>query len=139
MTPNLAFITTRAEGAEVLADLEAELDTYTHRTDNLGFADRQATRSSADVSGQMAGVNADIAGITATLAVAGITPAMRRTNESKLRRANDRKDNLTDRSSARTGAVAYLADVDTAQIERQVAVLTEAQTAVTAHVATLPA
>lgn len=65
--------------------------------------------------------------------------ALKKQTESKLRRATDRKDNLTERGQARTGAAAFLAAVDAEQVAAQVATLTAAQTAVTTRKAALPA
>ena len=64
---------------------------------------------------------------------------MRKQNESKLRRTTDRRDNLTERGEARSGAPAFLAAVDAAQVAAQVAVLTDAQTQATTRRAALPA
>jgi hypothetical protein len=138
MALTLTLLTTKAECDEAFASLAAELDTYAQRDSNLDFADRQADRASTGAAAQLAGVTAEIAGLTAMLAVPGLSPAQRRTTESKLRRANDRKDNLTERGQARTGAAAFLAEVDAEQVAAQVATLTQAQAAVTAHRATLP-
>lgn len=139
MPLELSMLTTRAECDEVLDDLNAELDGYQQRTSNLGFAGRQADRTQADVSGQLAGVNAEIAAYTAILAAPDLTPTLRRQSESKLRKANDRKDNLGDRGSARSATARFLANVDAEQVTAQVAVLTNAKNQVTAHRATLPA
>lgn len=139
MAFDLTLLTTRLECNDVLTDLANELDTYAHRNDNLDYADRQSVLVKTDVTAQLAGVNAEIAGYTGILALTGITPALRKTNESKLRRANDRKENLAERGSARAGAAAFLANVDAEQVAAQVATLTGAQTAVTTHKATLPA
>ena len=116
----------QAECDEALADLAAELDTYQHRTTNLDYADRRADRVVTDVSAQLAGVNAEIAAYTAILATPSLTASLRKTNESKLRRANDRKDNLAERGQARTGSAAFLAAVDAEQVVAQVATLTGA-------------
>ena len=45
MALDLTLLTTRAECDEALTDLQAELETYQHRTDNLDYAGRQADRS----------------------------------------------------------------------------------------------
>jgi len=139
MALNVNLLTDKAQCDVVLADLAAELDTYGNRDSNLEFADRRAERISTDVAAQLAGLNAQIAGFEAMLAVPGVTPEQRKVNESKLRRLNDRKANLTERGEARTGAVAFLADVDAEQIAAQVQVLTQAQQTVTARKAALPA
>ncbi|UYZ63951.1 hypothetical protein [Hymenobacter weizhouensis] len=137
MALELSTLTTRAECDEALVDLQAELDGYEQRTSNLEFSDRQAQRTQADVAGQLAGVEAEIAAHTAILAQTNLTPALRRQSEGKLRRANDRRDNLNDRGSARSGAARFLADVDAEQVAAQVTVLTNAISQVTAHRATL--
>jgi hypothetical protein len=139
MPIDVTVLTTRAECDEVLAGLEAELDGYAVRTTNLEYADRRTDRTQADAEGRLAGVEAEIAAYTAILAAPGITPALRKQNETKLRRANDRRDNLTDSGSARSAAARLLAAVDAEQVAAQVAVLTEAKTAVTAHRNTLSA
>ena len=138
MPLDLTLLTTKAECDTALADLIAELDTVQQRDSNLDYQDRQAGRSADDVAGRLAGVNAEIASYTATLAQAGIPDSLRRQTQSKLRKANDRKDNLTERGEARTGAAAFQANVDAEQVAAQVTVLTTAQTQVTARKAALP-
>ena len=138
MALDLTPLTTKAECDEALDSLAAELDTFQHRSGNMSYAATQAGRTSADVAAQLAGVNAEITAYTAILATPGLTTALRKTNESKLRRANDRKDNLTERGEARTGSAAFLANVDAEQLDAQVGTLTKAQVAVTNHKATLP-
>ena len=137
MALDLNLLTTKAECDTVLADLAAELDTYQHRDTNLDYQDRQSTRVQDDVTARLAGVNAEIAAYAAILATPNLTAALRKQNESKLRRANDRKDNLSERGEARTGAAAFLADVDAEQVAAQVQVLTTTKDQVTAHRATL--
>ena len=138
MALNLSLLTTKAECDEAFESLAAELDTYQHRDSGLDYADRQADRSSAAVVAQLAGVNAEIAGLEAMLAVPGLTAAQQRTTSGKLRRATDRRDNLSERGQARTGAPAFLAAVDAEQIASQVAVLTDAQSQVVSRKAALP-
>ncbi|MBX0289971.1 hypothetical protein K3G63_05940 [Hymenobacter sp. HSC-4F20] len=139
MALDVSVLTTRAECDEALADLNAELDSYQQRTATLEYASRQATRTLADTAGQVAGLNAEIAAYTAILATPDLTPVLRRQNESKLRRANDRLANLEERGSARSGAARLLAAVDAEQVVAQVAVLTAAKEQVTTRRAALPA
>jgi hypothetical protein len=134
----LALLTTKAECDEALASLAAELDGYQQRDSNLAFQGRETDRTGTEVAGLLAGVNGEIAGLQASLATPGLPAPLRKQYESKLRRANDRKDNLTERGQARTGAAAFLAEVDAEQVAAQVATLTQAQAAVAAHRATLP-
>lgn len=138
MALDLTPLTTKAECDEALADLQAELEGYQHRTGNLEYADRQADRAQGDVSARLAGVQAEINSYTSMLSTPGILPALRKQTESKLRRANDRKDNLSERGSIRTGSAAVLAAVDEAQLEAQVAILTDAIAQVTARKGQLP-
>ena len=139
MALDLTLLTTKAECDTVLADLAAELDTYQQRDSTLDYQDRQATRTKDEVTARLAGVNAEIAAYTAILATPNLTDTLRKQNESKLRRATDRKDNLSERGDSRAGAAAFLAAVDADQIAAQVAVLTGAQTQVTTRKAALPA
>ena len=122
-----------------VADLAAELDTYQQRDSTLDYQGRQSTRTQEDVTARLAGVNAEIAAYTAILATPNLTDTLRKQNESKLRRAKDRQDNLTERGTSRAGATAFLAAVDADQIASQVAVLTGAQTQVATRKAALPA
>lgn len=131
MALDLTLLTTKAECDEALADLTAELETYQHRTDNLDYAGRQADRSQGDVTARLAGVQAEIDSYTAVLKVPNLSAVLRKQTESKLRRATDRKDNLSERGSTRTGSAALLAAVDSAQLDAQVAVLSDAIAQVT--------
>jgi hypothetical protein len=139
MALDLTLLTTKAECDDALADLAAELDGYQHRTANLDYAATQADRSTADVAARLAGVQAEIDSYTAMLNVPNMPAALKKQTESKLRRATDRKDNLAERSQARTGAAAFLAAVDAEQVAAQVATLTSAQAAVSSRKAALPA
>lgn len=139
MAIDLTRLTTRPECDEAVESLEAELDSYQHQDNNISYGERQAGRSSADVQGRLIGVNAEIASYSATLAQADLPAKLRKQTESKLRRAHDRKDNLTERGEARTGALAFLATVDATQNEAQVTILRDAIDQVARHRATLPA
>ncbi|GAA3926810.1 hypothetical protein [Hymenobacter algoricola] len=139
MALDLTLLTTRAECDEVLQDLEAELDTYQTRDSNLGYTDRQVVRSKAETAVLLTGVEAEIGMYTTMLATPGLSARLLKQNQSKLRRAIDRRDNLKDQGGARSGSARILAAIDAAQIDAQVAVLTDAQTQVTTHRATLAA
>ncbi|GAA3997783.1 hypothetical protein GCM10022408_05670 [Hymenobacter fastidiosus] len=120
-------------------DLEAELDTYQNRDSNLGYTDRQVARGKAETAALLTGVEAEIGMYTTMLATPGLSARLLKQNQSKLRRANDRRENLTDQGGARSGPARILAAVDAEQVDAQVVVLTDAQTQVTTHRATLPA
>ena len=139
MAFDLTLLTTKAECDEALTDLQTELEAYQHRTVNLDYTDRQAGRTLDDVTARLAGVQAEIDSYTAMLNTPNVPAALKKQTESKLRRATDRKDNLAERGQARTGAAAFLANVDAEQVAAQVATLTSAQTAVADHKGTLPA
>jgi hypothetical protein len=139
MALNLSLLTTKAECDIVLDDVAAELDTYQQRDSTGNYQDRQATRAQSAVTALLAGVNAEITAYTNILATPGLTNQLRRLNQSKLRRANDRLENLTERTTARTGPAAFLGELDDEQVDAQVAVLTRAQSEVTDYKATLPA
>ena len=138
MALDMSSLTTRSECDEALDSLAAELDGYQVRDTNLEFSDRRADRSQATTAAKLAGAEAEIAAYTAILAQPNLPAEMRRQNESKLRKATDRRDNLNDQSGGRSGAARLLADVDAEQVAAQVTVLTNAINQVTAHKATLP-
>ncbi|MEJ7663381.1 MAG: hypothetical protein WKG07_29475 [Hymenobacter sp.] len=91
------MLTTKAECDEALAGLAAELETYQHRNDNLDYAAGQAGRSLGDVTARLAGVQAEIDSYTAMLNVPNMPSSLKKQTESRLRRAHDRKDNLSER------------------------------------------
>ena len=139
MALDLTLLTTKAECDEALADLGTELEAYQHRTDNLDYAGRQADRAQGDATARLAGVQAEIDSYAAMLQVPGLSATLRKQTESKLRRATDRKDNLNERGGTRTGSAAFLAAVDSAQLDAQVAVLNDATAQVAARKGQLPA
>lgn len=138
MALDLTPLTTKAECDEALASLTAELDGYQQRDSRLAYQDRQTDRTSTGLTGQLAGVNGEIAGLQAALATPGLPANMRKQYENKLRRANDYKDNLNERGSTRTGSAAVLTAVDNAQLDAQVAILTDAIAQVEARKGQLP-
>ncbi|WP_162549726.1 hypothetical protein [Hymenobacter nivis] len=138
MALDLTLLTTKADCDEALAGLAAELETYQHRNDNLDYAAGQADRSLGDVTARLAGVQAEIDSYTAMLNVPNMPASLKKQTESRLRRAHDRKDNLSERTQARTGSPAFLAAVDAEQVAAQVATLTGAQQAVATRKAALP-
>ena len=83
-------------------------------------------------------MQAEIDSYTAMLNVPGLSTVLRKQTESKLRRATDRKDNLSERGSTRAGSAAFLAAVDSAQLDAQVAVFSDAVAQVTAQKDKLP-
>lgn len=136
---DLTVLTNRAECDEALDDLAAELDNYQTRNVVLDHADRQSGRVKQSVDGQLIGVNAKIDSYTATLGQANLPAKMRKQTESLLLTANYQKAKLTERAGGSTGSGALLAEVDAAQVDAQVGVLTDAIAQVTARKAALPA
>ena len=139
MALDLTLLTTKAECDDALADLQAELEAFQHRDNNLDYAAGVSGRTNAGVTARLAGVQAEIDSYTAMLNTPNMPVALKKQTESKLRRANDRKDNLAERNEARTGTAAFLAAVDTEQVAAQVATLISAQQAVSTRKAALPA
>ncbi|PJJ60098.1 hypothetical protein [Hymenobacter chitinivorans] len=139
MALDLSFLTTRAECDDVLAALAAELASYQNRDTNLDYADFRTEQGQTKVKALLIGVEAEILGFTNLLATPGISASLRKQNETKLRKATDRRDNLKDVGGARSGPARVLSQVDVKQIDKQIEVLTEAQAEVTAHRATLAA
>ncbi|MGY3087338.1 prophage DNA circulation protein [Hymenobacter sp. UYAg731] len=139
MAASLATLTTRAECDEALTGLTAELATYQHRDSNLSYADGLAETRATTTAARLAKATDDVAHYTTESARAGLTPAEKLRAQNSLITATAQRDRLTLATGAQTGSVAYLADVDADQIDAQIATLTAAQTAVTAHRATLAA
>ena len=139
MPASLTSLTTRAECDDALDSLSIELGTYQHRTANLDYADTVAGRAATSTASRLAKATADVAHYITEVARAGQTPAELRRAQSALISATAQRDRLALATTALTGSAAYLSAVDADQVEGQVTILTAAQTAVTAHKATLPA
>lgn len=133
------LLTSHAECDEATAELDAELDTLQHRDDTIAYHDRQDGRVATKTASRLAVLGARIASYTTTLAQPDLDATTRRTVEDQLLTATYQKTKLTNRAAARTGAAAFLADVDAEQVARQVAALTEAKALVATRRAELPA
>lgn len=139
MLSDVNLLTTHVECDEATGELEAKVDGLQVKDALLDYADRQGERTENKIEGTLAGVDAEIASYTATLAQPGIPAKLRKLTQSKLRRANDRRDNLLERGEARTGSAAFLAGVDADRITALVQLYTDAIAAVAARRAALPA
>ncbi|GAA4041660.1 hypothetical protein GCM10022409_29590 [Hymenobacter glaciei] len=139
MAASLATLTTRAECDEALKGLAAELATYQHHDYNTTYADGLAETRATTTAARLAKATDDVAHYTAEAARTGLTPVELRRAQGALITATAQRDRLALATTALTGAPAYLSDVDADQIDSQIAVLTAAQTAVTAHRPTLTA
>ena len=138
MAASLSTLTTRAECDEALTGLAAELASYQHRGSNITWADDQTTSRATTTATRLAKATADVAHYTTEVARTGQTAVELRRVQGALITATAQRDHLALATTALTGATAYLADVDADQVDGQIAILTAAQTAVTAHRATLP-
>lgn len=139
MALNLTLLTTQAECDEVITDIDGELDAYQNDAFDDRRDDRRDGRTATKASNQLAILDNRIASYNATLALPNLDATTRRTTKSQLLTANYQKDRLTGRAGARTGAVAFLEEVDEEQVDGNVAVLTNAKALVVAHRAPLSA
>lgn len=139
MTYDVNTLNDRAQCLEAQTSLEAELDGYQNRDQNLAFQDRQAGRTDASLASQLASANAQVAYLTQQLARPDLSVADRRRYEDQQLTATYQQARLTKRSANTGGAASFLADVDSDQIDAQVAVLSGALAAVKARHDALPA
>lgn len=139
MAASLSLLATWADCDEALDSLTIEREAYEHRTDNIEYADTVAGRAAALTAARLAKATDDVTRYTADAARAGITPVEKRRAQTALITATATRDRLVLTTTAQTGSEAYLSEVDTDQIEGQVAVLTARINEVMAHRATLPA
>ena len=137
MPASLAFLTTRAECDQVLTALAARLAVFRHRDDNQAYADEQAETRAATTAARLAKATDDVAHYTTEAARAGITAVEKLRAQNSLITATAQRDRLALATSSQTGPDAYMADVSDDLVDGQITVLTAAQTAVTAHRATL--
>ena len=139
MPADVILLKTFADCDEATTTLGDELDMYQNKDQNLDYADRRDGRVVASVTGQLAGVNAKIDAYTATLTQPNL-PADERENTELLKMgAEYQRARLTRSAKTRTGASAFLADVDADQVEGQVTILTTTRARVVTHRATLTA
>ncbi|SHK95624.1 hypothetical protein [Hymenobacter psychrotolerans] len=129
----------RAQCLEAKASLEAELDGYQNRDQNLAYQDRREGRAGASATSRLATATDRVKYLTDQLARPDLAAADRRRYEDQLLTANYQKARLQNRTADTGGAAAFLADVDADQIDAQVDLLSGAIAAVQAHHDTLPA
>ncbi|AMR28513.1 hypothetical protein A0257_16375 [Hymenobacter psoromatis] len=139
MTYNVNTLKDRAQCLEAQTSLEAELDGYQNRDQNLAFQDRRNDRSDASATTRLAAATDKVNYLTQQLAGPNLAPADRRRFEDQLLTATYQQARLTSRTADAGGAAGFLADVDSDQIDAQVTVLSGAITAVKARHDALPA
>ncbi|WP_400191163.1 hypothetical protein [Hymenobacter sp. B81] len=132
-------LTTRPECEEVVSSLEAELAGYQIQTNNLGLSETRSAHSDASRAKRLADVEADIEFYGYGLAKPDLSPERREEYEIKLRKANDLRDNLTDRRGSQKPAQRVLAAVNAEQSAAQVTVLNNALALVRNRRDSLPA
>ncbi|MBT9394317.1 hypothetical protein KLP40_14190 [Hymenobacter sp. NST-14] len=129
----------RAQCLTAKASLEAELDGYQNRDQNLAFQERREGRTEASVATRLASATNQVNYLTDQLARPDLSATDRQRYQNQLLTANYQKAKLQNRSAGSGGAAAFLADVDADQIDAQVALLTGAIAAVQARHDALPA
>ncbi|GAA3946575.1 hypothetical protein [Hymenobacter algoricola] len=139
MTYDVNTLKTRAQCLQAKAKLEAELDGFQNRDQNLGFQDRQAGRADASTAARLATATNQVTYLTGQLARTDLDPTDRQRYEDQLLTANYQKSRLTNRTADSGGVATFLADVDTDQIDSQVTILSGAIAAVQARHDALPA
>lgn len=139
MAYDVNTLTTRAQCLEAKASLEAELDGYQNRDQNLAYQDRREGRAGASYASRLATATDRVSYLTDQLNRPDLAAADRRSYQDQLLTANYQRARLENRAADSGGAAAFLAEVDADQIDAQVALLTGALTAVQARHDALPA
>ena len=134
---SLSHLLTRADCDEVLDKNGIELAAYQHRNSNTDYADTVAGRTAISTATRLARATADVTRYTADLARPGQTKAELRRIQGNLITATAQRDHLALDTSSQTGATAYLTELNTDQVDGQIALLNASTVAVTAHRATL--
>lgn len=139
MAFDVNLLKTRPQCVTAKASLEAELDGYSNKDQNLGFQDRQAGRSEASVASRLATATSQLAYFTGQLARPDLSDVDRRRYTGSQLSARFQKERLDLRAADEGGSDAFLADVDADQIDGQVAILTAAIAAAQTRHDALPA
>lgn len=121
------------------ASLEAELDGYQNRDQNLAYQDRRNDRADASAATRLATAGRQVTYLSDQLARTDISAADRKRYQDQLLTANYQKARLENRTAEAGGADAFLAEVDNDQIDAQVVILTGAIAAVQTRHDALPA
>ncbi|SHJ10181.1 hypothetical protein SAMN02745146_2288 [Hymenobacter daecheongensis DSM 21074] len=139
MALDFSSLTDRATCDAATAEIEFELNTFNAREVVGDVADQRATRTKTSTAAQLAKVNSKIASADILLATAGIDAELLETTTDERAALLVQQTRLIKRNRLATGLARFLADVDAAQVEAQVATLTAIKDGIAAHRATLPA
>lgn len=120
---NVNLLKTRPQCIAAKASLEAELDNYNNRDQNLDFHDRQAVRSETSVASRLATAISQLAYANQELARPDLSDADRKSNKTREMTARHLKERLENQSEEEGGTIAFLADVKADQVDGQVAIL----------------
>lgn len=130
---------TRAQCLEAQEKLEAELDGYQNRDNNLAFQDRRESRADASAATRLSKATERITQLDAQLARTDLSEKDRLRYQRELVTANYQRDLLGLRPTSLGGVDEFLADVDSDQVDAQVALLTQAIAGVQTRYDALPA
>ena len=120
--------------------IEGRLDAFANQDQNADFRDRRTDRTETTIEGRLAAVEAEITASTTILALPAITDKLRTEHTNKLRKLNDRKDNLTAQLNggpAEEGADAFLDEFDDETDASVLPRLNQAKTQIATHRLTL--
>jgi hypothetical protein len=136
---DVKLLKTRVDCDAALASLRKEKATYAHRDYNQSYTETQATDRATTLAAQHAKALDDVARYTADVARTGLTKQEQTTARRNLITATARRDSLALSMEGVSGADAYLAGVDSDQVDAQIATLDAAIQEVLGHQATLSA
>ncbi|WP_400193944.1 hypothetical protein [Hymenobacter sp. B81] len=130
---------TRAQCLEAKEKLEAELRGYQNRDQNQEYRDWRGDRAETTTAQLLARATERVAYLTGQLAKPDLSANDRLRAEDELEVAEFQQKRLTRRATNAGGVIDFLADVDADQVDAQVALLTQAITAVQQRHDALPA
>ena len=139
MALDYATLTTRAECAQAIAEIDFELKAFAARDLNADVADDRADRSKTTTAAQLSKVNGEIAALDYRLAQPGLDADVAADLSDEREAYVVQRKRLEKRNRQVTGVDRFLADVDVEQIAQQVATLTGVKAGIAAHRATLTA
>lgn len=129
MAFNVNLLKNRPQCLAAKAALEAELDAYTNKDQNLDFQDRKDDRSETSVAQRLATAISQLAYATQELARPDLSDTDRKRYKGQQLTTRHQKERLENQAEEEGGTAAFLADVDADQVDLQVTLLTTAITA----------
>jgi hypothetical protein len=133
------LLKTRSQCVAAKALLEAELDSFQNRNQNLDYRDRQADRSETSVTSRLATATSQLTYATQELDRPDLSDVDRKRYKTQQMTARHQKERLESQAEEEGGTSAFLADVDADQVDGQVAILTAAIAAAQTRHDALPA